>query len=233
MSRLSAFFSYFNVSSPDPLLASGRGGSEPQERRLSCPALVKEGTPGDLLMQDAVVPSWQAGGQTCRAGSGTLQKSLSDQIALPVISTSVPGNNVQFRGLGRSAEDTDVQAFGIPLNPPQGGGFDLSIFPQFIWSSYEFQPGPALGTFDPRGTAGSLTLVPWTEQALVAGVASGAGRSRLGSTANLFRFPRRRATASRSLSSRARAQAMPRDPAAPLAANGGSPRASSYRFICC
>ena len=93
---------------------------------------------------------------------------------------------MQFRGLGRSAEDTDVQALGIPLNPPQGGGFDLSIFPQFLWASFEFQAGPALGTFDPRGTAGSLTLVPWTSQALASGLA-GSGRAiALGSTANLF-----------------------------------------------
>ncbi len=132
---------------------------------LELAPLIKEGTPGDLLMQDAVVPP-QDGVAYPISGSGTLQQSLGDQFALPVISTAVPGNTVQFRGLGRSAEDTDVQAFGIPLNPPQGGGFDLSIFPQFLWASYQFQAGPALGTFDPRGTAGSLTLLPWTEQAL-------------------------------------------------------------------
>ncbi len=59
-----------------------------------------------------------------------------------------------------------MQALGIPLNPPQGGGFDLSIFPQFIWSGFQYQAGPALGTFDPRGTAGSLTLLPWSAEAL-------------------------------------------------------------------
>ena len=135
-------------------------------------------------MQDAVVPSYE-GPANLGSGSGTLQKSLSDQLALPVVGMENPGGVVQFRGLGRSAEDTDVQALGIPLNPPQGGGFDLSIFPQFLWAGYEYQAGPALGTFDPRGTAGSLTLVPWTAQALGSGAFSGR-ISGLGSTANVY-----------------------------------------------
>ena len=59
------------------------------------------------------------------------------------------------------------------FNPPQGGGFDLSVFPQFIWAAYQYQPGPALGTFDPRGTSGSLTLLPWTSQSLNSGVQGG------------------------------------------------------------
>lgn len=141
-------------------------------------------SPGDLLMEDPVAPSRRARTQAA-SGSGGVQKSLSDQIALPVAGTGAPGGQSQFRGLGRSAEDTDVQAFGIPLNPPQGGGFDLSVFPQFLWSGYAYQPGPALGTFDPRGTAGSLVLTPWTASALQGGLI---GNGRLAAQASSSRL---------------------------------------------
>jgi hypothetical protein len=153
--------------------------------QLDLAPVVKEGTPGDVLMEDPVASGVRSGVNPA-SSSGTLHRSLSEQLAVPVDGTGAPGTRVLLRGLGRSADATDVQALGIPLNPPQGGGFDLSIFPQFLWSSYEYRPGPALGTFDPRGTGGSLTLVPWTAWALGAGV-EGSGRvAALGSSARLF-----------------------------------------------
>ncbi len=141
------------------------GRSAQSEAPITLPAIIKEGTPGDVLLQDPVSPALTREAKLTTA-SGSLQKSLSDELPLVVTGTGLAGNAAQFRGLGRSAEDTNVQALGVPLNAPQGGGFDLSVFPQFIWAGYSFQQGPALGTFDPRGTAGSLTLVPWTSQAL-------------------------------------------------------------------
>ena len=59
-----------------------------------------------------------------------------------------------------------MQTLGIPLNYPQGGGFDFSTFPQFFWSDFRFQPGPSPAGLDPRGVAGTMTLLPWTAKAL-------------------------------------------------------------------
>jgi hypothetical protein len=136
-----------------------------QEGALELAPIFKAGTPGDVLMADPVVPA-RRGESDLDSGSGSIQKGLSDSLPFSVLGTGLPGGIAQFRGVGRSAEDTDVQSLGIPLNAAQGGGFDLAIFPQFIWSGYEYQLGPALGTFDPRGTSGSLTLIPWSAMAL-------------------------------------------------------------------
>jgi hypothetical protein len=69
-------------------------------------------------------------------------------------------------GVGKGAEETDVNLLGIPINRPQGGGADLATFPQYFWSGYSFQIGPSLGAFDPRGVGGSLTLRLWTQENL-------------------------------------------------------------------
>jgi hypothetical protein len=126
---------------------------------------IQDGTPADVLIADPVIPP-RSGPTHSNSSSGTIQKSISDDLPLPVTGVGRPGNAAQFRGLGRSAEDTDVQTLGVPLNPAQGGGFDLSVFPQYLWAGFGYQAGPALGTFDPRGTAGTLTLLPWTACAL-------------------------------------------------------------------
>lgn len=141
------------------------------EAPVELPRILKTGpsiSPADLLSQDPVSPI-ESGRPDPASGSaaGTMQKGLNESLALPITGGGAPGNAVLMRGLGRSAEETDVQALGVPLNPPQGGGFDLSIFPAFIWSNYAYQRGPALGTFDPRGTSGSLNLTPWTANALL------------------------------------------------------------------
>lgn len=129
------------------------------------PAIVKEGTPSDAFKYDPVVPANQ-GGTTLTNGSGGITQDLKDQIPFHFINNGKPGNISSFIGLGQGSEETDVNTLGIPLNGPQGGGFDLSSFPQYIWSGFSYQIGPSQGAFDPRGTAGSLTLVPWTQQAL-------------------------------------------------------------------
>ncbi|MGZ3707884.1 MAG: hypothetical protein ACXWPM_03500, partial [Bdellovibrionota bacterium] len=134
------------------------------DTEISLPPIVKEGTPGEVLMEDPIVPAL---GDSTRldSGSGSVLHQLANEIPLAAPDPGRVGF-AQFRGFGKSAEDTDVQAFGIPLNSPLGGGLDQSIFPQFLWSDYRFQAGPSLGAFDPRANAGTLTFIPWTERAL-------------------------------------------------------------------
>jgi hypothetical protein len=135
------------------------------EDAIELAPIIKEGTPADVLMEDPVRPT-RGGPSTLGAGEGTVLRGIADELPLPVTDLGHPGTLSQLRGIGRSAEDTNVQTLGIPLNYPQGGGFDLSAFPQFLWSSYRFQEGPSLGAFDPRAVAGTLTLTPWTQAAL-------------------------------------------------------------------
>jgi hypothetical protein len=133
--------------------------------QVELPPIIKEGTPGDLLLIDPVVPA-SDGSTLMNTGSGSIQNSLQNQLAVPISDSGRAGGLAQVRGLGPSAEDVDVQAFGLSLNPPQGGGFDLSAFPQFIWSGFRYQPGPSLNAFNPTASTGALTLVPWTASAL-------------------------------------------------------------------
>ncbi len=131
----------------------------------------------DWLSEDSLLPA-----RGSRMGNGlgadspnskvAVTDPLTRDLALPATTAGTAGAASQFRGLGRSADDTQIQALGIPLNPPQGGGFDFSSFPSFLWESYRFQLAPSRTAFDPRATSGVLVLSPWTRAALALGRAS-------------------------------------------------------------
>ena len=142
---------------------------------ITLPPIIKEESPIDALTQDPILPA-QSGDTTLNASSGAIHHGIAEDIALPVTDSGRPGSLAQFRGMGQSVEDTSVQVFGIPLNPPQGGGLDLSIYPMFFWSEYRFQPGPALGILDPQAVSGTLNLTPWTAHALADPQAVGTSR---------------------------------------------------------
>lgn len=139
---------------------------EPAEIRVDLPRIVKEGTPGDVLLEDAIVSS-PVHQTPWNSGSGSIQNSLQNQMALPMTDYGRSGNMSQLRGLGVTAEDVDVQAFGISLSPPQGGGANLSDFPQFLWSEFRYQSGPSLNALNQTASTGTLSLTPWTARALV------------------------------------------------------------------
>jgi hypothetical protein len=138
--------------------------------------IIKDGSVSDVLMDDPVLPTF-IGRARSASGSGGLEHELANEIPVSFTDTGSPGNLSQIRGFGQSSEETDVQTLGIPLNGAQGGGFDFSTFPQFLWSDFRYQMGPSLGAFDPAGVAGSLTLRPWTEAALTQEGALGAARA--------------------------------------------------------
>jgi hypothetical protein len=127
--------------------------------------LIKEGLAGEVLQSDLMVPSqsMMVGGPT---GSGSILSGIQDQLPVSISQYGRPGNLSQVRGYGISAEDVDSQSFGISLNPPQGGGFDLSAFPFYLWSGASFQSGPSLNGLNPSARSGTLTLTPWTVDAL-------------------------------------------------------------------
>lgn len=144
-------------------VASGLASASASDDEV--PAIIKEGGPADVLMDDPILPLWRADTQKT-SGSGGLEKLISRDLPLPIRDSGRPGSLAQVRGVGLSAEDIQVHSLGVPLNPPQGGGFDFSVFPQFLFSGYRFQLGPSASSFDPTGIVGALTLEPWTESAL-------------------------------------------------------------------
>ncbi len=148
--------------------------------------LVEDSAPMDLLNQDPLLPIQEGEGSLVN-GNGNSQKSLLDQVPLNSTSYGKAGTLSQFRGLGRSADDTQIQTLGVPLNPPQGGGFDFATFPQYLWSDFRFQLAPGLAALDPRANSGVITLVPWTQKVL----GSNGSRARLtgfGGTSSLAQF---------------------------------------------
>lgn len=156
--------------------SAARAETDVQGRSWVLPEIkVEESTPVETLSIDPTLPV--VSGKSNLSGSrGSLENSLFNQIALPTTNNAEPGTLSQFRGAGRSVTDTEVQALGISLNPPAGGGLDLSTLPQFLWSDFEYQMGPALGAFDLRANSGTLILTPWTESALNSVESSVSGR---------------------------------------------------------
>ena len=127
--------------------------------------IVTEGTPYDVLKFDAVSPAYKVKVQN-KFSTGNIAKEIANDLPIHINTNSRPGNEVTFQGLGKSAEEIDVNVLGIPLNRAQGGGLDLSVFPQFLWSGANFQIGPSLGAYDPRGVSGALNLRLWTQDAI-------------------------------------------------------------------
>ncbi len=123
------------------------------------------GSAADALFDDPVVPAMQGRVEPI-SPSGSLVHDLSEQLPVSTTDYGYPGTVSQIRGLGRTVEDTNVETLGVPLNLPQGGGFDFSTFAQFFWSSYQFRLGPVGTAFDPRASTGAIALTPWTAAAL-------------------------------------------------------------------
>jgi hypothetical protein len=128
--------------------------------------VVVDGTPADALKFDPIVPSTK-GSTTQKASNGGIAKDIANQLPFHLSDNMKPGNVVNMSGNVRTAEEFDVNVLGIPLNAPQGGGFNLTSFPQYMWSGFNFQLGPSMGAYDPRGIAGSLSLKLWTQDALL------------------------------------------------------------------
>lgn len=114
---------------------------------------------------DAIIPSKiQPVNGSSRGPS--LMHGFSEDLPFAIADYGDPGELKQFRGLGRSAEDISVETLGVSVNPIQGGGFDFTTFPSFLWSTYEYQWGPTRGESSFSSVSGRLALSPWSETAL-------------------------------------------------------------------
>jgi hypothetical protein len=132
------------------------------DTEFEVPPIVLDGeSPAEALHEENPVPA-QEDEMRPTTSSGTIDAALTQDLAVSVTPATAPGGLSQIRGLGRSAEEVSVEAFGVPLNPAQGGGFNFSIFPQFLWNSFSYRAGPIVGGSDPRAIAGGLVLRPWT-----------------------------------------------------------------------
>ncbi len=125
--------------------------------------VIAEGTPAEALKFDPIVSAFQ-GETKAKTSTGNIAKELQNDLPFHFNTNLKPGAQVGFLGTGKGSEETDVNVLGIPVNGAQGGGADLSTFPQYFWSGYSYQIGPSLGAYDPRGVSGSLTLRLWTQE---------------------------------------------------------------------
>lgn len=141
------------------------GYAQPLMADIQMETIITESTPTEMIQESALMPS-QTQTNDRHTGSSGIERAISNQLPLPVSTSGTPGSYSSFRGLGRSSDEMNFQMLGVPLNGPQGGGFDISSFPQFLWSEYRYQSGPSLGSFDARASSGTFTLVPWTQKAL-------------------------------------------------------------------
>lgn len=132
-----------------------------QAAEYSLPPTVIEAPPLEALSYDPLLPEDRS-----KTGMrGSLSGEWSARAPLPLNDYGRRGTLAQFRGYGRTADDTSVQTLGIPLNPPQGGGENLAVFPSFLWSSSRFQAGAASTPLDPLASSGALTLDLWSAAA--------------------------------------------------------------------
>ncbi|HTL13201.1 MAG TPA: hypothetical protein VL588_11975, partial [Bdellovibrionota bacterium] len=132
------------------------------------PPLVVHGSPLDLLSEDPVLAP-HGGAVDATTAEGSALGVMERHLPLGFSDYGGPGALSQVQGFNRSASETAVEAMGVPLQLPQGVGFDFSSFPSFLWDSYEYQPGLGSLAADPRATGAVVTLNPWTEARLEKG----------------------------------------------------------------
>lgn len=151
------------------LICTDLFGANPvlQPGAVNLAPIVKHGTSGESLNSDPILPK-KVIELDSESTDFTLERSLLRSSDLPILNFGTRGNLIQPKGFGLASEEVDVQAFGFSLSPPQGGGFDFTSFPTFLWGNVEVRKGPALNQANPVGGSALLALQPWTTSALEA-----------------------------------------------------------------
>jgi len=139
--------------------------SEVNEEVVLPSIIIGKKTPAEVLSYDSMVPKtdFTLGNY---GTTGFVDQDFARKAPIAVNQYGYSGALTQLRGLARSSSDTNVQALGVPLNLPQGGGFDLSVFPSFLWSHASFQLGQSFVSMNPYSQSGALSLTPWTASAV-------------------------------------------------------------------
>lgn len=153
---LSCFFSFSSFS--DSAVA---------ETAVQLPRLIVEETSAESALLDPISEDQQVKVDRTTGTSGSIESDLRKASPLLVNRGGAgAGSFDQYKGYGKSAEDIDVQALGVPLNSALGGGYNLSTLPAFLWSGITIKNGPQFGAHASHSSTGSLILTPWTLAAL-------------------------------------------------------------------
>lgn len=126
----------------------------------SFPPIIVRGSPIDQHLESSYAPTFSSEDES----SFFIGDSIQKETPFSVTEQTTPGSLTQLRGLGRTVEETSVETLGVPLQYPQGGGADLSLFPSYLWKEQRFYLGPSLGAAESQGSAGTLALTPWTAE---------------------------------------------------------------------
>lgn len=109
----------------------------------------------------------------------SILKRIGDEQAFPLVNQGYPSGAKGPRLGGRSVDDVQVTTIGVPLNLPQGGGADLSVFPSFLWSAAELSRTPISAGYTPSAASGAVNLKLWTREKILRAPREGERDSRL------------------------------------------------------
>ena len=132
------------------------------EYRVS-PIVVSASASFDSLSEDRYLPQKKLKFERSR---NETMDVLDKSIAFPSIQYGYPGGSMGSALGGLSVDDSQFSTLGVPLNLPQGGGPDLSLFPSFLWSGASYSPSPRLAGYSPQGVSGSVQFDLWTRTAI-------------------------------------------------------------------
>jgi hypothetical protein len=127
------------------------------------PIVVSANASFDSLGEDRYIPQKKLKFERNRNGTVDV---LDKSIAFPSIQYGYPGGSMGSKLGGLSLDDSQFSTLGVPLNLPQGGGPDLSLFPSFLWSGASYSPSPRLAGYSPQGVSGSVQFDLWTRTAI-------------------------------------------------------------------
>ena len=123
------------------------------------PIVVKANSSFDSLNDDQYLPQKKITFDSTRGG--TLD-TLDKKEPFPSVNNGYPSGAMGTSLGGRSMDDVQVSTIGVPLNLPQGGGPNLSVFPSFLWSGLSISTVPNAAGFSPQGVSGSMQFDLWT-----------------------------------------------------------------------
>ena len=115
---------------------------------------VKSKASFESLYEDTLLPKKNVDFDYLR--SDTLM-NISRANVFPSQNYGYPSGTLISNFGGRTADDTEATTLGIPINSPQGGGADLSIYPAFLWKNAETSP---------QGISSKIQFKLWTREIL-------------------------------------------------------------------
>jgi outer membrane receptor protein involved in Fe transport len=118
----------------------------------------------ETLNQDTFIPT----DRTSLSGDhATTVDTIKWNNPYPLVDYGYPGGASGVNVGGRSIEDTQVTTLGVPLNLPQGGGADFSIFPSFLWDQVTISEVTSSAGFAPSAASGHVDFSPWTREQIM------------------------------------------------------------------